>query len=305
MAFVPRNENLSVILEQCPPQIGSYNCHNCHISDPDESTVFLTSLCDGSSKAWAPVCHSKWHPSSFATEDITEGYSEGPRLSHGQGLAPSKVVTDASWWQELELLMGTFPGCPTALTHHVQRYGGPVGMWLPDPFVELLSLLLLTGFPLTLIRTNITSGSQFPVSTVGLTFVSMVNNSWSSYDILLPPGTLLGRSPVVTLTASRDCLVPWFDLVAQHSLVETTWSGFLLVHLENVLTLFVCDFPSWSGSCGWGEDIGGDEESTDGGNMEGGLFLQPEFFPRALTWERPGGLQCDIGNWLFRSTWHI
>lgn len=76
--------------------------------------------------------------------------------------------------------MGTFPGWPTALTHRIQRYGRPLGVWLPDPFVEPLSLLLLTGFPLTLIRTNITSGPQLPVSAVGLTFVSMANNSWSS-----------------------------------------------------------------------------------------------------------------------------
>lgn len=151
MVFVPRNENVRVILEQCFPQIASYDSHNCHISDPDDSRALLTSLSYGSSKAWAPVCHSKWHPSLFGyplpTEDTTEVYTEGPGLSRGQGLVQSKVVTNAPWWQELELCMGTFPGWPTALTHRVHRYGRPVGVRLPAPFVEPLSSLLLIGFP--------------------------------------------------------------------------------------------------------------------------------------------------------------
>lgn len=51
MVFVLRGENLRVILEQCPPQMAACNCCNCHISDSDESTAFLTSLSDGPSKA--------------------------------------------------------------------------------------------------------------------------------------------------------------------------------------------------------------------------------------------------------------
>lgn len=71
-------------------------------------------------------------------EGTAEMYSERCGLSPGQGMAPSKVVTNASWGQELESVMGTLPGWSIALTHRVPIYGRHAGLWWPAPFVELL-----------------------------------------------------------------------------------------------------------------------------------------------------------------------
>lgn len=118
----------------------------------------------------------------------------------------------------------------------------------------------------------------------------MPNNSWSSHDMGCP----------VEVTSSYTY---WF-----HSFSYTVgWPyGSALSDGDDLIGPSSCPsrevphtcssvlFPLDLAGCGWGEDIEGGEESTDRGNVEGNLFLQPWVLSRTVTWQRLSGLQCGV-----------